>query len=451
MNLSDPALGDAALRHLQALLRLDTTNPPGEETLAADYLAGVLGEAGLEPFLCGRTPRRRCLVARLSGDGSAGPLLLSAHLDVVPADGARWRHPPFGGVIEGGYLWGRGAIDMKHMAAMAAVVMARLRQEGRPLRRDLIFAAVADEEAGCDEGSRYLVAEHAERVRAEYALTEVGGFTLHLGGRRLYPVQVAEKGIAWLRMVARGPAGHGSMPRPDSAVARLSRAVDRLAQTELPVRLTPPAERYLRALAETQPMPGRAILRGLTVPQLVPGLIRLVPDPAARRALRAVLGNTVSPTVMRAGDKTNVIPGEASAELDGRLVEGQSAGDLIAELQQVLRREAGLRDVELSVLRESRALSIEPASPVWEAIVAALGAHDPGGVAIPYMIPGFTDAQAYSAQGTRVYGFAPVQLPADGPRFAELFHGDDERLPVEGLRWGVNVLYDVVQRLCVRQ
>lgn len=439
----DAALGDAAVTHLQALLRIDTTNPPGGETAAAEYLAGLLTQPRVEMTLVGAEQSRRCLVARLRGDGSAAPLLLSAHLDVVPAEGARWRHPPFAGIIDDGYLYGRGAIDMKHMAVMAALVLGRLAAEGGRLRRDVIFAAVADEEMGCDRGSRFLVDHHPELVRAEYALTEVGGFTLHLGGRRLYPIQVAERGIAWLRMTARGPAGHGSMPRPDSAVLRLARALTALGRAELPLHVTPPAEAYLAALGRSQGPLGRALLPLLRTPGLAPRLLRLLPDASAARALRAVLGNTVSPTVLRAGDKTNVIPAEASCELDGRLVLGQTAASLIAELRPIVGD-----DIELQVLRESPALSTTPASPVWDAIEAELARFDPAGVAIPYMLPGFTDAQAWTRLGTRVFGFAPLQLPADGPRFAELFHGDDERISVAGLRWGVSLLLAVVRRLC---
>lgn len=439
----DPALAQDAVRHLQALLRIDTSNPPGNETPAAEYLAELLRAHRIEPLLLGRAPSRKCLVARLKGDGTAAPLLLSAHLDVVPAEAHRWRHPPFGGVIAEGYLWGRGAIDMKHMAVMAALCLARLKDAGLRLRRDLIFAAVADEEMGCDEGSRFLAMEHPELVRAEYALTEVGGFSLHLGGRRLYPIQVAEKGLAWLRMSARGTPGHGSMPRRDSALLRLAEAVARLGRSELPLHITPPAETYLRAVAATQPGLAGILLKGLTSQTLAPHLLRLLPDPSAARAIRAVLGNTASPTVFRAGTKTNVIPGEASCEIDGRLVAGQTAASLIQELRRIVG--PGL---EIEVLREAPAISTEPAAPIWDALCASLRRYDPEAVPVPYMIPGFTDAQAWTALGTRVYGFAPVRLPPDGPRFADLFHGDDERIPIDGLGFGISVLYEAVRRLC---
>src|SRR6185312_12708500 len=192
-------LGDDAVKHLQALLRIDTTNPPGNETPAAEYMAALLRDAGLEPTLIGETPDRKNVIARLKGSGEKQPLLLCAHLDVVPAEPESWTHPPFGGEIHDGYIWGRGAIDMKHMAVMSALVVARLKQEGVTPKRDIIFAGVADEEAGCDHGSRWLVDHHPDLVRAEYALGEAGGFSVRINGRVLYPIQVAEKGAVWMK------------------------------------------------------------------------------------------------------------------------------------------------------------------------------------------------------------------------------------------------------------
>ena len=440
----DAAMGDAAVRHLQALLRIDTTNPPGNETPAAEYLAELLREHGLEPFLDGPVPERHSVVARLPAAAprpGLGPLLLHAHLDVVPADAASWTHPPFGGVIEGGYLWGRGAIDMKHMAVMAALVIGRLARERRPLGRDVIFAGVADEEAGSDDGAKFLVDRHPDRVRAEYALGEVGGATIHLGGKALYPVQVAEKGVVWMKLRARGTAGHGSMPREDNAVARLGDAVARLGRTPLPHRMTEATAAYIDALAATQQFPKNLVLQQLKRPALARRILKMLPDPGAARALAAVLSNTAVPTVLRAGSKTNVIPAVAEAEVDGRSLPGQTAADLVAEVRRVVGE-----GIEVEVVRESTPYSTEAASPLWDAIVATVAAHHPGAVCIPYIIPGFTDAKQWARLGARCYGFAPARFPDDGTKFADLFHGKDERIPTEGLRWGAKVLYDLVVR-----
>ena len=444
-SLIDPTahteLADDAVKHLQALIRIDTTNPPGNETPAAEYLAELLSAAGLEPFLDGPSPDRKSLVVRLGGTRERPPLLLHAHTDVVPADAGAWRVPPFAGEIRDGYLWGRGAIDMKHMAVMAALVMARLAREKRTLSRDLIFAAVADEEAGCDNGSRFLVDKHPDRVRAEYAIGEAGGFTIHIGGRALYPVQVAEKGIVWMKLRAKGSPGHGSMPRDDNAVVRLSEAVARLGRATLPHHLTPPTEVYLDALAATQPFPRSLILKQLKNPRLARRVLRLLPDKSAARAIAAVLSNTASPTILRAGNKVNVIPGHAEAEVDGRSLPGQSAADLVAEVQAIVGH-----DIEVQVQREMPATETPAPSPLWEAIRQTMEVHHPGAICIPTIVPGFTDASQWSRLGTRCYGFCPVQFPEDGPRFGDLFHGHDERIPVAGLRWGVQVLYDLVVR-----
>jgi acetylornithine deacetylase/succinyl-diaminopimelate desuccinylase-like protein len=437
----DDSLGDDAVRHLQALLRIDTTNPPGRETPAAEYLAALLAEAGLEPFLDGPTPDRRSVVARLTGRRERPPLLLHAHTDVVPADAKAWQHPPFAGEIHEGYLWGRGTIDLKHMAVMSTLVLCRLAREKRELGRDVIFAGVADEEAGCDNGSRFLVDTHPDKVRAEYAIGEAGGFTLHLGPRTFYPVQVAEKGIVWMRLKATGSPGHGSMPRDDNAVVRLSEAIAKLGRARLPYHLTPPAATQLDALAGSVGFPMSLAMRQLKNPLVARRLLAAMPDKSAARAMSAILSNTASPTMLRAGDKVNVIPGEAEAEVDGRSLPGQSAEDLVREVQAVVGE-----DIQIEVLRAMPATETAAPSPLWEAIVATIAEHHPGAVCVPTLVPGFTDASQWSRLGARCYGFCPVRFPADGPRFGELFHGNDERIPVDGLKWGVRVLYDLVVR-----
>jgi acetylornithine deacetylase/succinyl-diaminopimelate desuccinylase-like protein len=433
-------LGDDAVRHLQALLRIDTTNPPGNETPAAEYLAGVLSAAGLQPTLVGETPDRKNVIARLQGTGQKPPLLLVAHLDVVPAEPESWRHPPFSGEIHDGYLWGRGAIDMKHMAVMSALVVARLKAEGVTPVRDVIFAGVADEEAGCDHGSRWLVDHHPDLVRAEFALGEAGGFSVRMNGRVFYPIQVAEKGAVWMKLRATGRPGHGSMPRENNAVARIGLAVSKLAATRLPQHRTAVVDRYLRAVAKTQPFPRSTLLKRMHNRSVANFLLKQAPDRGVAAAMAAMLSNTAVPTVLRAGGKTNVIPGYAEAWVDGRSLPGQSAADLIREIKDVIGH-----DIEIDVERDMPPVEIDPRSPLWDTMVAALKKHDPAGIPVPWLAPGFTDAKSWSRLGTRCYGFMPVQFPDDGTRFADLFHGHDERIPVAGLRWGVQVLYDVVR------
>ena len=438
----DPRVADDAVRLCQALIRLDTTNPPGAEQAAAELLAGWLSGSGLAPQVLASAPGRANVVARVRGTGELPPLLLTAHLDVVEADPAAWSHPPFSGDIADGFLWGRGAVDMKNMAAMSAAVVAALARAGRRPKRDVMFAGVADEEAGSDLGASWLVARHPDLVRAEFALGEVGGFTMYLGGMTLYPVQVAEKGYAWIRARVRGTPGHGSMPREDSAVVRLAAAVARLGAAPLPAHRTRAFEEFVAVAASRAPAPLRPILRRLGSSRVAPTLLRLLPDRSLARAMAALLANTASPTVLRAGAKINGIPGVAECEIDGRTLPGQTTEDILGELRAVLGD-----DVELEVMKEAPPIVTDPfRSPAWDAIVAVLGRHEPDAVVAPYLNPGFTDAKAFSRLGTRWYGFAPVKLPR-GLRFADLYHGNDERIPVDGLRWGTEVLADVVAEI----
>lgn len=433
-----------ALELFRALLRLDTTNPPGNERQAAQLLADALAQDGLDPRLFDSAPSRTSVVTRLKGTGELPPLLLTAHLDVVAAEPSRWKHPPFGAVIDDGWLYGRGAVDMKNMAAMSATVMRVLKREGAKLKRDLIFAAVADEEAGCALGSQWLVEHHPDEVRAEYALGEIGGFTLRLAGRRLYPIQVAQKGMVWMKASVEGTPGHGSMPRDDNPVVGLAAALAKLVPDALPVHVTPALTAFLRGVVSTQPKLAQVLLPLLLRPQLVDRLLGLVPDQGTARAMSAIMRNTATPTVLRAGTKTNVIPSSAEAEIDGRTLPGQSVDDFLGEVQALLGPK-----VKLDVLRTLEPVSVSSDTPMFTTLCDALRAMDPEGIPVPYLIPGFTDAAAFSRLGTTYYGFAPIRFP-DAPKvaFSELFHGDDERIPVEGFAQGLDALLLAVRRWC---
>jgi acetylornithine deacetylase/succinyl-diaminopimelate desuccinylase-like protein len=381
------------------------------------------------------------VTARWKGTGAAPPLLLHAHLDVVPVERSYWTRDPFGGEIHDGYLWGRGALDMKHMAVMSALVMARLAREGRRLQRDLIFAGVADEEAGCDAGSAWLVDHHPERFRAEYAVGEAGGFTVWVDGQAIYPVMVAEKGVVWMQLKAKGMPGHGSIPKGDNAVVRLSEAIAKLGHCHLPHHLTPTTERYIDQLAAAQPFPRSVVVRLLKSPSLAWRVLSTIPDPIVRASTAAMLANTANPTMLQAGYKVNVVPGEACAHVDGRSLPGQSTEDLVREVQAIVGN-----DIEVMVTRALPPVETPAPSPLFDAIVATIGEQHPGALVVPWLAPGFTDAKNWSRLGARCYGFFPFQFPKDGPRFGELFHGHDERIPVDGLKWGMKTLWDFILR-----
>ncbi|MEN9797771.1 MAG: hypothetical protein RL653_1467 [Pseudomonadota bacterium] len=446
--MSAPVLAEdtqaEALALFRALLRIDTTNPPGLERAACELLAESFRADGLEPVLVEKEKDRTSIVARLRGTGELPPLLLTAHLDVVAAEASRWRHPPFGAVVEDGWLYGRGAIDMKHMAAMSTFVLKLLRREGVRLRRDVIFAGVADEETGCRLGSQFLVEEHPDLVRAEYALGEIGGYTQPLRGARLYPIMVAQKGMAWFRARVEGSPGHGSTPRDDNAVLRLAAALGRLSPGALPFKPTRPARALVEGFARASGFPGNVVLKLLLHPQLSRLALRLIPDAGTRRSLSALLRNTATPTVLRAGHKTNVIPSFAEAELDGRTVPGQGPAELEAELRKVLGP-----DVKLELLRSLESVEASPETGMYRHLAAAVPSLDPEGVAVPLLVPGFTDAAPFTRLGTTFYGFSPVVFPpSPAVSFSSLYHGDDERIPVAGFHRGLEVLLDVVRRWC---
>ena len=411
------------------LIRIDTSNPgdhsgPGERQ-AAEYVAAQLADVGLEPTVLESHPKRTSVVARLEGQDQTRPaLLVHGHLDVVPANAADWRYDPFSGEIADGCVWGRGAIDMKDMdAMMLAVVRQRLR-EGRPPARDVVLAFTADEEAGGTWGARWLVDNHPELFEGvTEAVGEVGGFSLTLGGQRLYLLQTAEKGMAWMRLTARGTAGHGSMIQPDNAVTELAEAIGRLGRHEWPVRLIPSVRAFLEGAAAG---PRRRIYperSGLSLGKI--GTIS--------RIIGATLRNTVNPTVLSAGYKVNVVPQDATAEVDGRFLPGYEE-EFFAELDRVLGP-----GVTREFIHHDIAVETTPDGALYDAMTSALTAEDPDARVIPYCLSAGTDAKSFSRLGMRCFGFTPLRLPPDLD-FSGMFHGIDERVPVDGLRFGARVL-----------
>ncbi len=438
--LSDEEFREATAL-LQDLIRFDTSNPPGNELPAAQYVAGVLEAEGIVPELVEAEPGRASVVGRLRGEGGARPLLLSSHLDVVPAVEGEWTHPPFSAVEAEGCIWGRGTVDMKGMTAMGLTVMRLLARKGYSLDRDIILAAVADEEAGCTHGSAHLVQHRRELIDAEYVINEVGGFTLEVKGKRFYPIQVGEKGIAWLRLCFRGTPGHGSLPAPESCVARLADAAGKLARSRLPIHPTEVAREFIGEMGRELGFPESLVMPLLSTPGRGGFVLdHLVKNPEQKASLQATLCNTVNPTIIRAGSKINVVPGEAVLELDGRLLPGRTASDLVAEVQGVIGR-----DFEIEVIREASGAVHSWKTPLFESIRDVIKERDPDGVVLPYLVPGFTDSRCYAETGATCYGFYPLRLP-EGMVFSRLFHGTDERIPLESFRFGIEALYDVVTR-----
>jgi acetylornithine deacetylase/succinyl-diaminopimelate desuccinylase-like protein len=411
------------------LIRIDTTNlgdhsGPGERA-AAELVAGLLGEVGLETTLLESHPRRASLVTRIPGEDPSRPaLLIHCHLDVVPADPDDWQLHPFSGTIHDDCVWGRGAVDMKDMDAMVLAVVRQRLREGRRPPRDIVLAFLADEEAGGKWGARWLVDNHPGLFEGvSEAIGEVGGFSATIGGRRLYPIQAAEKGMAWLRLTARGTAGHGSMLHPDNAVTEVAEAVARIGRHEWPVRLTPAAQAFLDEAANAL---------GITLDQNDYLALIAKLGPIARMA-GATITNTANPTMLNAGYKINVIPQVATAQVDGRFLPGYE-DEFFATVDSLLgpgvQREFVHHDIAVETTLDGELAA---------AMTAGLHAEDPDGRVVPYCLSGGTDAKSFSRLGIRCFGFTPLQLPADLD-FSGMFHGVDERVPVEALKFGVRVL-----------
>mgnify|MGYP000385932549 CR=1 FL=1 len=429
-------IGDEAVKDLQSLLRIDTTNPPGNESKAAEFVADRLREDNLEPVILDSAPNRSNVITRIEGSEDLAPLLISAHLDVVPAEG-QWTHPPFGGEIHDGCVWGRGAVDMKQMAVMCMWMMKLLARQEKPPKRTVIFAAVADEECGCDYGSHWIVDNHPDLVRAGYMITEIGGFTLYIQGRRFYPIQVAEKGRVLLKLKAQGPAGHASIPKKNTALTQLSEALMKLGQTSLPRHIPLAQRHFIEQVAAELPFPIRRVFKLILSP-IGDKILNLLPA-AQADPLKAALHNTVTPTIIQTNDTRNVIPEEAVALLDGRTLPGQTAVDLVREIRDVIgnRFTIEVEDEKPPVWMD------DYKTDLYELMYRAIKKHDPEGTPVPWLVPGFTDAKAWHRLGMRCYGFSPLQLPKD-LAFSSLFHAPNERVPIQGFQWGLRVLADVV-------
>jgi acetylornithine deacetylase/succinyl-diaminopimelate desuccinylase-like protein len=422
---------------LQRLLRFDTSNPPGGEGECQGWIAEQLAGLGCAARLIDDGSGRPNLLARLQGRGEAPPLLLQGHVDVVAA-GAGWSRPPFGGEIADGYVWGRGALDMKGGVAMMLAAFMRTLGRGSPPPGDVILCLMADEEAGSDHGAAFLVRDHADLFAGvRYAIGEFGGFTMDVAGRRVYPVMVAEKQVCWSRAVLRGPAGHGSMPLPDSAAGKLGRLLDGLRRRRLPVHVTPVARSMVEAIAEELPAPLALPLRGLLVPQLTDRLLDVLGERG--RVFEALLHNTATANIVRGGEKINVIPAEVEVELDCRLLPGLGPEDVFAEL-----RGLGVADMELEVIRHDP-VAAAPDMGMFELLSGVLRERDPAARPVPMLLPGVTDGRFFSRLGIQTYGFLPMQLPAEMPMM-QLIHAPDERVPQAALEFGTGALERVLER-----
>jgi acetylornithine deacetylase/succinyl-diaminopimelate desuccinylase-like protein len=431
-------LGAESAELLSALIRVDTSNPPGNETPAAELLATRLRAEGIPAEVIESSPGRGNLYARLAGRGGGRPIVLLSHLDVVPAIASDWSVPPFTGTRERGRVYGRGAIDAKGIATVETMTLIALHRSGRPIDRDVILLATADEEAGGAAGAQWIVERRSDLVAgAEFLLNEGDHIHERPGRGRLVQVAVGEKAPYWVKVSTRGPTGHGSTPPRVTAVTRLVRALDRIAQYQTPIHVTGPVRDYFAALSAWESEPLRSSLADLTVSLQDPAFSA---DFTSNARQNALVRNTITPTVLSAGTRTNVIPGEAAAHVDCRLLPGEDPTAFLAELRSVVD------DPEVTI--EPTLSFPTTSSPSDSALVAAIremaSAELDGAVVVPSVIPGFTDSHWFRGLGIASYGFVPFVLREEDQRTV---HGVDERVSEENLALGVRLLISVLRRL----
>ncbi|WP_129114042.1 M20/M25/M40 family metallo-hydrolase [Halegenticoccus tardaugens] len=422
---------------LRELIRFDTTNPPGAERACVEWIEGLLADAGVEAEAYATEPERPNLVARLPG-GDAPTLMLYGHVDVVPTADQAWTHPPFAGVEEGGFVWGRGALDMKAGVAMFVAAFLRAVREGVDPAGDVLLCILSDEEGGGDAGAGYLVDEHPDLFEdVRFALGEFGGYPMDLGGARLYPVQVNEKRLCWLRATIEGPGGHASYPSRGDAMGRLGGALTALDRERLPYHLTPPVEEMLDRMAEAVGEPTSEALADLKSADSVEAALSAFGEDAG--TFEALLHNTANATIVRGGGKENVIPSRVELTIDSRLLPGQTADDVLAELRDLLGD-----GIEFEILRYEEGPA-ETDLGLFDVLGGVLRDAEPDAVPVPFVLPAVTDARHFARVGVQTYGFTPMNLPADFD-FLELVHAADERIPAESVSFGSDAVYETIRR-----
>ena len=423
---------------LQNLIRFDTTNPPGNEAQCVGYINSLLTNAGFETSILAKDSNRPNLIARLKGQGIAPPLLLYGHVDVGSTANQNWTHPPFEGKVVDGYVWGRGALDMKGGIAMMLAAFLRAKAEGLIPAGDIVLAILSDEEAGSDYGANYLVENHAEQFEGiRYAIGEFGGFPLYIGQQKFYAIQVDDKRFCWMKVILRGLGGHASTPIRGGIMARLAKLLQSLDQNRLPVHVTPVAHQMLESIAAAIPAPMSSAFLQLLDPALTDTVLDQFGPQGSM--FDAMLHNTVNATVVQGGGKINVIPSEIILKLDGRLLPGYTFDDIVAELRPIIGD-----DAEVEIIRYDHPTP-EPDMGLFDTLAGILRKADPDAIPIPLLLTATTDAKHFARLGIQTYGFTPMNLPEEF-FFFNLIHAADERIPLEAVNFGANAVYEALKQ-----
>jgi acetylornithine deacetylase/succinyl-diaminopimelate desuccinylase-like protein len=422
---------------LQQLIRFNTTNPPGDETACVLYVRDLLQAFGIESRVLSKVDSRANLVARIRGRGLAPPLMLYGHVDVVTTVHQEWTYPPFDGKLVDGYVWGRGALDMKGGIAMMLSALLDVVFQGFQPAGDIVLVVLSDEETGGSMGANFLVDRYPEIFEGiRYALGEFGGHTTYIGPQRFYPIQIAEKQLCWMKATVRGPGGHGARPMRNGAMARLGCMLKAIDRRRLPVHVTPVAKQMVHTMAACLPGLRGALFRQLCNPYLTDALLKLMGENG--KTLEPIFHNTVNATIVAGGEKINVIPSEIQVDLDGRLLPGFGPSDVMAELQAILGN-----DIELAVTKYEPCTNA-PDMHLFGFLGDVIQRIDPEGVAVPLLMPAFTDARHFARIGIQTYGFTPMKLPPEF-KFSETVHGANERIPVAALLFGARAMGDVIR------
>jgi acetylornithine deacetylase/succinyl-diaminopimelate desuccinylase-like protein len=423
---------------LQHLIRFNTSNPPGNEKECIHYINRLLKAVGIKADLLFRDPGRPNLVARIKGRGDAAPLLLYGHVDVVPARDEEWQYPPFAGEVAGGFIWGRGALDMKGAVAMMVSAFMRAKIEKSDLPGDVILCIVSDEEEYGKYGARFLVENHADHFEGvRYALSEFGGFTLYVAGKKFYPIEIAQKQKCGIKAIIRGPEGHGSTFVQGSAAARLGQMLSHLYSQHLPVHITPAVQKMFSAMAAALPFPKSTILRLLLNHRFTDRILNLLGE--AGRPFVPMFHHTVNPTVIRGGDKLNVIPDRIEVTMDVRLLPGFRPYDVIRELRAIIGDEIKLEPILYDPGPR------EPDMGLFDTLAAILKEADPEGIPIPLLLTYSSDARFFSKLGIQTYGFIPMQLLEEEYLIGTI-HSANERIPVDSPSFGTDAIFQALHR-----
>ncbi len=433
---------------LSDLIRINTTNPPGNETEAAKYLAENMGKEGFKCELFESAPGRGSMVTRLKGTGGKPNLLLLSHLDVVAATPKEWSVDPFGGIVKDGFVWGRGALDMKCMTAMEVMVMKLLRRNNVKLRGDVILAATADEEKGGEAGAGWLVKNHPEKVQAYYVINEGGGRAIPINGKNVFTIQTAEKGILWFKVKAKGKPGHGSIPgAADNAILRMNQVVEKLGNHRAKMMLVPTVKQYLGEVSKENKVLQEGVALLFANPEMSDQILDMLAqtDQAMAEEVRAMLRMTITPTIIHGGMKENIIPSECEAVFDCRILPSQTPEQAMNEIKDLLK-DVDLEKLEFETIQANEPSESTAETPLYETMIHTLKEFEPNCSVAPILLTGGTDSRFFRKIGSICYGFQPMHADMPYGEILKTIHGIDERISIQNLVFGTSILYNIVEQ-----